>query len=194
MKLQFSNIEKQDLLKAWLAISIAFAIARHGLNFGNPQIILMSGLTVGVAFLIHEMAHKFVAQKYGMWAEFRADDMMLLLAIVVSFSGFVFAAPGAVGIAGYGSLEQEGKISLAGPLVNILLATLFVFGLWTLRLPLMLVPLFAYGFQINAWLALFNLIPFGPLDGVKIKRWNQTIWLAFFLLALFMTFGLEKML
>jgi len=30
--------------------------------------------------------------------------------------------------------------------------------------------LFALVAQINTWLALFNFIPFGPLDGAKILR------------------------
>lgn len=190
--MQFSLVERQDLLKAWLAISLVFAIARHGLNFGDPQIILMSGLTVGVAFLIHELAHKFMAQRYGMWAEFRADDMMLLLAVVLSFSGFVFAAPGAVMIAGYGSLEQEGKISLAGPLINILAALFFLGGLYTFRLPIMLTSIFAYSFSINSWLAFFNLLPFGPLDGAKIKRWNFNLWLVAILVSGYLTFMLPR--
>jgi Zn-dependent protease len=33
------------------------------------------------------------------------------------------------------------------------------------------------GARINIWLALFNLIPFGPLDGAKILKWNKGIWL-----------------
>ena len=32
------------------------------------------------------------------------------------------------------------------------------------------------GFQLNLWLAAFNLIPFGPLDGVAIFRWNKLAW------------------
>ncbi|MFO7773178.1 MAG: DUF951 family protein [Dehalococcoidia bacterium] len=38
--------------------------------------------------------------------------------------------------------------------------------------------LFTLGAYVNTWLALFNLIPFGPLDGAKIFRWNKGIWLA----------------
>jgi len=37
--------------------------------------------------------------------------------------------------------------------------------------------LFTLGAYINTWLALFNLIPFGPLDGAKIFRWNKGLWL-----------------
>ena len=29
----------------------------------------------------------------------------------------------------------------------------------------------------NAWIALFNLIPFGPFDGRKIFRWNIPVYL-----------------
>jgi Zn-dependent protease len=32
------------------------------------------------------------------------------------------------------------------------------------------------GININASLALFNLIPFGVFDGAKIIKWNRTAW------------------
>ena len=51
----------------------------------------------------------------------------LILAIVTAAFGFVFAAPGAVYIQGeYISKEENGKISIAGPLINIGLAILFM--------------------------------------------------------------------
>jgi Zn-dependent protease len=37
--------------------------------------------------------------------------------------------------------------------------------------------LFALGAQVNTWLAIFNLIPLGPLDGAKILGWNKGAWL-----------------
>jgi Zn-dependent protease len=32
------------------------------------------------------------------------------------------------------------------------------------------------GIQINLWIAFFNLLPIGPLDGRKIIEWNPIIW------------------
>jgi Zn-dependent protease len=32
----------------------------------------------------------------------------------------------------------------------------------------------------NAWIALFNLIPFAMLDGLKIFTWDKRIWVLAF--------------
>ena len=184
-KMQFSDIEKQHLLKAWIAVSLAFAILMSDIFSLNFIIyFVISLVTVGTGFLFHELAHKLVAQKYGCWAEFRADDKMLIMAILSAFVGFVFAAPGAVFIHGNVTIERNGKISYAGPATNVLLALLF-FCL-TLLIPMGLInSTFNYGFQINSFIALFNMIPFLNFDGEKILKWNKPIYFITLSIAIF---------
>ena len=167
-----SEIEIRDILKAWAAISIAFAIAlSSGLSDFYAKFIIAS-LTVGIGFLLHELGHKAVAQRYGCFAEFRSFDSMLLLAIAMSFFGFIFAAPGAVMISGRVNSKKNGIISAAGPVVNLILGLIFLI-LTFLPLPNLFKPVAYYGFVINSWLALFNMIPLWLFDGYKIFRWNK---------------------
>src|SRR3989338_8238395 len=119
----FSTSKKElfDLAKAWVIISIIFAILLSGGFALNPKFLTaaaISAITVGIGFLFHELAHKIAAQRYGCFAEFRAYDTMLLLALVLSFFGFVFAAPGAVMIAGHVTKKENGIISVVGPWMN----------------------------------------------------------------------------
>ncbi|MBR9690119.1 hypothetical protein GOV08_00355 [Candidatus Woesearchaeota archaeon] len=173
---KFSSVEKQHLIRAWAAISLAFAIVLAGGLFVKefPDLLLVSAITVGTGFLFHELAHKYFAQRYGCWAEFRADNNMLFLAILMSFFGFVFAAPGAVMIQGTVTKKRNGVISIAGPATNIVLAAIFL-GLKFISNPI-LAPISRYGLLINAWLAVFNLIPFGNIDGAKVLAWSKTAY------------------
>jgi Zn-dependent protease len=101
---------------------------------------------------------------------------MLILAVIMAyFAGIVFAAPGAVMISGPVGVKRNGKISAAGPGVNLILALVF---LWFLLMsPEGILKIIAfYGFFINSWLALFNLIPIGNFDGRKVLRWNKTVY------------------
>ena len=177
-----SETEVKDLIKAWIAISAAFAILFSGTIFSISfyYSFIIASLTVGVGFLFHELGHKLMAQHYGCFAEFRAFNQMLILAVLMSFFGFVLAAPGAVMISGPVGIRRNGKISLAGPAVNIVLAALFLGFL--LSNPSGITATIAYyGLLINAWLALFNMIPFGNFDGAKILKWNKLIY-GFFVL------------
>src|SRR3989344_9439752 len=130
MKIKFSKEEVRDLLKAWVAISIAFGIVlgtKNVLSISFIPSFILAAITVGVGFLLHELAHKIVAVKYGMWAEFRAWNVMLLLMIVLAyFTGWVIAAPGAVFILGQVGIVRNGRISVAGPITNLILAVLFL--------------------------------------------------------------------
>lgn len=177
IKIKFSKIELRDLAKAWLIISIAFAIVLSGGVLGTFFIanVILSAVTVGVGFLLHEMGHKIVAQRYGCFAEFRADNFMLMVAIITSFLGIVFAAPGAVMIAGHVGKERNGKISLAGPAVNLVLAILFI-GLAFIFTEGFIARIISFGVLVNVWLGLFNLIPVWLLDGKKILKWNKLVY------------------
>jgi Zn-dependent protease len=116
--------------------------------------------------------------------------------------GFLFMAPGAVMVAGLVTRRQNGHIAVAGPLTNF---GLFLVGipLWGLLLGLtgafevnnpsslfqptyvvngalvwqaMLIDAGVYWLSANLILGLFNMLPFGPLDGLKVKDWNEQVF------------------
>lgn len=194
---KFSRVEINHLIISMLVLTIAFAFAltpnnliaglSSGFNLGIlPFGIAMSFLAIVTAFFFHEMSHKLMAQKHGLWAEYRMFPKGLLLSLFLGvITGFVFAAPGAVMFRGDSRDFETGKIAMAGPLANIVIALitlqiyLFVFFEDTI-----LGPIFGFICFINAFLALFNLLPFGPLDGTKIIRWNATVWVIMFIIAL----------
>ncbi|ABN56091.1 MULTISPECIES: site-2 protease family protein [Methanoculleus] len=171
--------ERRDLLIAWLAISIAFTlIFVRGMVSLDILVFYfaMSLVTVGVAFVLHELAHKFAAMRYGYWAEFQKDNQMLLVAVVMAaLVGVVFAAPGATYVYGNATRTENGRISAAGPITNLLLcipfAALMLFGGGGL---LALVGL--VGLRINAMIATFNMLPISVLDGRKVLAWNPVIF------------------
>jgi Zn-dependent protease len=188
---QIPQRERRDLLIAWLALSAAFTIAMTGTSRLVPVLILemfiISAITAGIAFIVHEMAHKFTAMKYGFWAEFQMNPTMLVVAVAVAaLAHVVFAAPGATMIYGsHISREENGKISLAGPLSNLILiipfAILLILGITAGFFEISLLGIM--GIRINAMIAAFNLLPLGPLDGVKILSWNVPVYIGAVLVA-----------
>lgn len=191
--MKFSNKEIKDLVFAGAIISAAFAVLLSGglrgiLSSGRAFFIIfiVAFFTAGIGFLLHELMHKYIAQGYGLKAEFRAFYPFLGLAFIFSFFGFIFAAPGAVFINGALNREKNGKISLAGPATNILLALFFLILIFLLPTISFFNPFFQYGLRINALLAAFNMIPIMPFDGAKVLAWNK----AAYSLALLISIGL----
>jgi len=180
----FSWTEIQHLLIAWLVLGITFSI--QGLFLSQNlflKLLLISLMVLGAGFLGHELAHKFLAQKYGCFAEFRVWPLGLgfaLLFALISGGTIIFAAPGAVYIvpisfgAGLGiSRKENGIISLAGPLTNVCFALFFFF---LINYGGIVSDIGYLGYLINLWLAAFNMIPFPPMDGSKVFIWNKGIW------------------
>jgi Zn-dependent protease len=148
-----------------------------GIIFRYPFLAVGAVVIFALAFLLHELAHKFMAQRLGYWAEYRLNTLGLMITLFSFFSPFKLVAPGAVMIAGLMYGDDYGKISLSGPVTNIAQAALYI----TLMLTNpneFVVYLARLGITINSSLALFNLLPFGVFDGVKIIRWDWRAWLA----------------
>ena len=217
----FSKEEKEHLLLATGAFTLALGLMRVGGIFSISQFsssgIWLSMLflsmpvmliSVGPAFVLHEIGHKIIAKKYGCWAEFRADPGGLRFGLgLAALLGVVFMAPGAVMVAGLVTRRQNGHIALAGPVVNLLLFIIgiplggIILGLTGadvagatsyiaeggINLKPMIYDLVFFWITANLILGAFNMLPFGPLDGAKIKDWNEGVWFAFFSLFIGLT-------
>jgi Zn-dependent protease len=173
-----------ELLKAWAGTTLAFAILQSGgnvLSRGFVIDLLISGVVCGLAFVLHELAHRVVARGYGAEAHFLANNGMLLVSILIAFLGVFFAAPGAVWHRGYLTKRQSGLIALAGPATNMVLSAVFLLALVVLSasrssLPDWTLLLCFIGFKLNAWIGLFNMIPAGPFDGAKVLNWSVLVF------------------
>ncbi len=174
----FSSREIRDIIISMLVIAGVFAYVFRNINQGDfISLIPVTLIAVGLGFVFHELAHKFVAIHYGFFAEYRLWTEGLVLAIITAAFGFVFAAPGAVYIHGqYISSEENGKISIAGPLTNIALAIIFFILVQFLSFSPILTLICSLGFTINSFLAFFNLVPVFMLDGAKVLKWNPVVW------------------
>ncbi len=183
MKIIFTKKEVRDIIIATLALTIAFKFAFSGIYNANASLfiiyLLLSFLAVVTGFVGHEMMHKIIAFRYNYYAEFIKWNTGLFLAIVTSLVGIVLAAPGATTIYGYVDKDNNGKISAAGPVYNIIVGILF------LLLSLIgFLHFLIFVAIINFWLGFFNLLPIPPLDGSKIYKWNLPLYIILFVVSL----------
>src|SRR5919199_1850 len=164
---RFSGI---DVRVHWTFILLLAFFAFIGYQAsGSPLGALIATLTIVALFLcvlLHEFGHSLVAQSLGL----EIHSITLLPIGGVSNLESLPEKP-----------SDEVKITLAGPLVNVVLAPIF-FGVGLLlgaepRMPTDLFTgvgsvgqFFFYLGYLNVVLALFNLIPAFPLDGGRVLR------------------------
>lgn len=185
-----------ELLKAWAGTSLAFAVYQVRGQVLNPAfiyVLAIAAVTCGIGFLLHELAHRVVARRFGAQAHFVANNPWLLISLAIAFLGIFIAAPGAVWHRGYLTPRQSGLIALAGPATNLVIALVFLAGAFLvpagtsiLGIPLRLI--FSLGYGINAWLGLFNMIPAGPFDGAKVLAWDWRVFGATVAIGILLTF------
>jgi Zn-dependent protease len=209
MNSRIGTSELIELLIAFVVLTVAFSFMLSNVSLFNmsvaglsAEVFFIAAVGVGSGFLLHELAHKFTAMRYGYYAEFKTSMNGLFLTIFTALLGFLFAAPGAVYISkplygSNGSVEIHGnpaddeywdnltsrrvddkelKISIAGPITNLIIAGIFFAVIQMGIVSGLFFYAAKYGIVINLILAAFNMIPFGPLDGAKVFRASPLIW------------------
>ena len=155
-------------MHATFLLLVAFIVVASWVESHNVDRVLIAVAFTLVLFgciVLHELGHALTARRYGI----RTRDIVLLP------------------IGGVGRLErmpedpnQELRVALAGPAVNVLIAAA-LFGLLALvgGLPTwheaINISWTGHNFlpslmAVNVWLVLFNLIPAFPMDGGRVLR------------------------
>ncbi|WFO75330.1 site-2 protease family protein [Desulfurococcaceae archaeon MEX13E-LK6-19] len=187
--------EKKALLLAMIIVAWAFG-GHLIIEKGNIEAFILNSVVVVIAFLPHELAHRYYARKYGCYSRFILDPLGAAITLMSGFIPFIrIIIPGYVFISMpyYDSTYTKkimGVVSAAGPVVNIVMAIISFIILNTmyqyLSVTLFLFLLFMTG--INAWIAFFNLLPIPPLDGSKIIKWNPVTWGVLFAISITLMF------
>lgn len=193
-RVNFSQKEIKHIgIAAALVVGIGFSIGLYGNYFGGFlfewtwAMMAAFAVVMTASFLAHEIAHKIIAQKKGMWAEFRLTTWGAVLTFASIFLPFRMIAPGAMMIGGsIPSGEDIVKISIAGPLTNLIFSSALLGCAFTI-FPNTFAYLLFFAAYINAFMAVFNLIPFGVLDGFKIFSFNKKLWALAFAPAVILT-------
>lgn len=174
-----------------IAIMVLSTITQYITNPSALFMLLVSVPGVLIAITFHEFAHGYVAYKLGdntAKLEGRLslnplDHLDPIGTLMLLLAGFGWGKPVNVNPSNYTrkiSMEKgEALVSLAGPLMNIILSIIFAiiyFAIYkfanvtflssTVGSVLML--LISATISINVGLGIFNLIPLPPLDGSKI--------------------------
>jgi len=162
-----------------LVMGVGLSLLRFSMNSLTSLIVLSLGFAL--SFIFHELAHKFVGLRKGFSARFRLNTIGIIITAASIFLPIKFVAPGAVVIRGFSNLRDLCMIALAGPLANLVIALGILFS----SIVFSDFPFFAsQGLRtlglLNAYIALFNLIPLGPLDGLKVFTYSKTYWATFF--------------
>lgn len=196
-----------ELFKAWAGTTVAYALTSVGGNLARAltaqfaETLLISAVVCGLGFVLHELAHRVVARRYGAQAHFVANNQMLVVSLLIALAGLFLAAPGAVWYRGMLTKAQNGKIALAGPVANFALSIIFFIGLIVMYVgmhngnppaPGWLQEICLVGFSLNAWLGLFNMIPAGPFDGAKVLAWSPVVFGVAVVVGVFLAFGLQN--
>ncbi|MFT0801702.1 site-2 protease family protein [Bacillus swezeyi] len=143
-------------------------------------------LPLAAAFTVHEVAHAYVAYKFGDETAKRQGRLTLnplkhldpFGTILIFLMGFGWAKPVPVNRFYFKKPRLAGVlVSIAGPISNLILALLgFILILLSAKLSSVLPSGFYLGLvqfltiwiNLNLLLFLFNLMPFPPLDGFRV--------------------------
>lgn len=160
-------------------------------ELSTPQLVAVAILPLLFAITVHELAHGWVAKKFGDPTAQRLGRLtlnplkhidpvgtVLVPGLLLLLGGFVFGWAKPVPVT-WENLRHPKRdmaiVAAAGPAANLLMALFWAVIAWIgihlgasswIGLPLQYMGLF--GIEINAVFMILNLIPIPPLDGGRV--------------------------
>tara|TARA_Y100000310_G_scaffold297141_1_gene329940 strand:+ start:799 stop:1434 length:636 start_codon:yes stop_codon:yes gene_type:complete len=146
----------------------------------NLDDLKYAALVVSPAVVLHEIAHKGVGLFYGFDSILHISIFGLGIGVILRFirSPIIFFIPAFV--ASSAALAQPAQFAIlafAGPAANFALYWISDWALLSRKWP-KYNHAFIISRQINLWLMILNMIPFGLFDGAKILAGNPTLYIA----------------
>ena len=189
-KFKMMNPKNTELKLAVIITVLGFMLFRGISDFNFSWDIVISLCVFVISMTLHEVAHGYVAYRFGDDTAKRAGRLTLnplkhldlfgmLLPILLILSGFPFVIGWAKPVpVNFYRLKPNRLglfcVAIAGIVVNLIIAGISLIALRTLAhsadffMSDTLLTVFLYMYIINLALAFFNLIPITPLDGGRI--------------------------
>lgn len=183
----FGNGIDRRTLYIVLGVLVVVSLINAGAGFWISTLLTLPAVIIAISF--HEYAHAWAADRFGDTTP-RSQGRLTLNPvahldpfgfILLLFAGVGWGKPVMINPNNFTSnksrLKCEALVSLAGPMMNFILAIIFTFiyyALWKFapntQLMSIITALVQCTITINIGLGVFNLIPLPPLDGEKIFR------------------------
>ena len=164
---------------------------------GEYKIVLLTLPGVIIAMTFHEFAHAFVADRLGDTTPRSQGRVTLNPAshldpvglVLLLFAHVGWGKPVQINPNNFNSNKSietcEALVALAGPVMNFILAFIFMIIYYALycftNISLVFLYVIYYTVIVNIGLGVFNLVPIPPLDGSKIFAkflpYNAKAWL-----------------
>lgn len=194
----FGNGFDKRTLYIILGVIAAAYLLSSGTGFFIEIVLTLPAVVIAMSF--HEYAHAWMADKLGDYTP-RSQGRLTLnpiahidpIGLVLLFFVHIgWGRPVEINPNNFTSNKSratcEMLVSLAGPLMNFILAIIFTVIYYLLltyapdmQISIILLNIVIYTIAINIGLGVFNLIPLPPLDGEKIFRrflpYNAIQWL-----------------
>ncbi|AWX32132.1 hypothetical protein [Methanosphaera sp. BMS] len=189
MMIKFTKDEIRNILISIIVISILFTInTTQKIGWTNKEIINILIITLilfSISLIAKIYSQKYLARKYHYHIEYKIWGYGIIFAVVTMLLNIFIITPGYFKYGLYDRIatdEEKAKIAVTGSAINIILAVIFLMALIILKYSIMTASIIKLamliGFYINTYMAVFNLIPFMTLDGMKIVEYDMKMWIA----------------
>ena len=183
------NVDKR-IIYIIIAVLVVSTVIQYAQNPMELVALLLTLPGVIIAITFHEFAHAFVADKLGDDTPRQQNRLNLnplshidpIGLFMLMFVHFGWGKPVAINPTNFNRKRsmsaQEAIVALAGPVTNIIIATILTIILFAIstfasafvlsQAGILVILALQMAISVNIGLGVFNLVPLPPLDGSKI--------------------------